>query len=89
MSMPWYSGLYYSFSSSGEYRFSRLADTLHPVHRRCAARVESFANSRKRYLLAFNQSLPINADWFDRTTDYLFKVMLLPFLSAHARSRLC
>ncbi len=70
---PWYSGLYYSFSSSGEYRFSRLADTLQTQSIGAARHALNLSlYSPKRYFgwLSLNQSLPINADWFDRTTDY-------------------
>ncbi len=71
--LPWYSNLYYSFSSSGDYRENKASET---------SNTESFAaarhdlnlslNSPKRFFgwLYLSQSLPLNWDWFDRTTDY-------------------
>jgi lipopolysaccharide assembly outer membrane protein LptD (OstA) len=70
---PWYSGLNFSFTSNGDYRFNHPSDTL---------KTETIGTARhglnlslyspKRFFgwLYLSQSLPINEDWFDRTTDY-------------------
>lgn len=70
---PWYSGLYYSFSSSGDYRFNKLADTVKTEAIGTARHALNLSlNSPKRFFgwLYLSQSLPINSDWFDRTRDY-------------------
>ncbi|MGH7496239.1 MAG: putative LPS assembly protein LptD [bacterium] len=73
---PWYSGLYFSFGSSGEYRFNKAADSVETESIAAARHALNLSlNSPKRFFgwLYLSQSLPITADWFDRTTAYFLQ----------------
>jgi len=69
---PWYENLYYSYSSTGEYNISHGADSAATTQTvgRANHSLNLSLNSRYFGWLTFGQSLPITADWFDRTRSY-------------------
>ncbi|MDZ7291643.1 MAG: putative LPS assembly protein LptD [candidate division KSB1 bacterium] len=72
----WYENFYYSLSSSAQNIYSKSTNGTKTEHRATANHSLYLSlSSPKRYFgwLTLNQSLPIQEDWFDRTTDYFVK----------------